>query len=103
MNPEPGVMQPAGSSRPHLEAPLLDASWSSRSADELRAIVEHGLRDDRFGAAARELERRSRVLSDQAEQEVRTERADHRLFVRFLLGGLIALGIMGLVIGLFLM
>lgn len=102
MNPDSGlVQQPVADIPPHSKPALLDAHWSSRSAEELRVIVEHGLRDDRFSAAAHELERRARLLSDQADQTVQADRADHRLFARFVFGGLIALGIMGLVIGVF--
>ena len=54
MNPDSALVQqqPAGAIPSHAEPTLLDAGWSSRSAEELRVIVEHGLRDDRFGAAA---------------------------------------------------
>lgn len=99
MNLDRNLVRPAAPQSPPGDAALLDAEWSSRPTEELRAIVQHGLRDDSFSAAASELERRARTLSEKAEQRAEANRADHRLFARFVLGGLIALGILGLILG----
>lgn len=100
MNPEPTLIH-SRSTPSSAEAALLEAAWSSRSPEELRQLIEHGLRDGDSVAAARELERRARDGTTQAEQAVEVDKAHHRTFVRYLVSGLIAVAIVGLFVGLF--
>ena len=101
MNPD-STLAPTNVSRLSLpSSPLLESAWSSRSADELREIIEHGPRDDSFEAAARELERRARNLGYEAEASSRAEEHEWRLFRRFLFIGLALMAIVGLLLGLF--
>lgn len=90
----PAAPSPADSS-------LLDSSWAARSSEELREIVQHGLRDESFADAIRELERRARAGTEQAEHAVEVDKAHHRSFVRYLILGLALVALAGLILGLF--
>ena len=92
-NPRPAV--------PLTEPAHVDGSWASRSPEELRELVAHGLMDDSSFQAARELERRARDETQQAEQAVEVEKVHQQTFARYLLWGLALIGLMGLVLGLF--
>ena len=84
------------------QSPLLDAAWENRSAGELRKIVEHGLAGgESFEGAARELERRARNVTRQAEETSEADRIHQQALVRYLLGGLALVAVAGLIFGLF--
>ena len=100
MNPEPTLAGPSAHTSP-TDAPLLDAQWAARSSEELREIVQHGLRDASFADAARELERRSRASTHEAEAANQAEVVQQRTFVRFLIAGFVVLAALGLILGLF--
>ena len=100
MNPDPVLATPRPLS-PSPEPPLLDAAWAARSSEELRQLVQHGLLDGDSFEAARELERRARDGTEQTEHAVEVEKADQRTFARYLVWGLALIGLMGLILGLF--
>ena len=101
MNPDSGHAPTKASRLSQPDSPLLESAWSSKPADELREIIEHGPRDDSFEAAARELERRARNLGYEAQASSLAEKHEWLLFRRFLVVGLIVMAVIGLLIGLF--
>ena len=103
MNPEPSLADPKAESAAR-EASLLDAAWADRSSEELLAIVQHGLSAGKsFAGAARELERRARVVTLRAEQDSEAQEAMRKTFVRYLITGLAIVAVAGLLTGLFLL
>ena len=100
MNPDPALASPPRATPPSDPA-LLDAAWALRSSEELRQLVQHGLMDGASFEAARELERRARHGTEQTEHAVEVEKADQRTFARYLVWGLTLIGLMGLILGLF--
>ena len=98
MNQDTNIVRPVATEG---ERPLIDFRWRARSADELRAIIAHGANDDDFPDAARELERRAREMTDAADAAKAEGVRGQRIFARYLVGGLLAVAVLGLVIGLF--
>ena len=100
MNPDPAFAptESRGPSAP--DATLFSQAWEGRSVDDLRAIIAHGLHDEGYAAAARELERRANLLAHQEEDVAEADRAHQRAFVRHLIIGFTFVAIAGIVIGL---
>ena len=99
MNPDSTLTSPP----PKLatEPAMHDAAWASRSPEELRGLIQHGLRDSDSFEAARELERRARDGTEEAEHAAELDKVHQQTFARYLVGGLVLIGLMGLILGLF--
>jgi len=82
----------AGPAAPAIEEPFSPAWWQNRSSDELRAIVQRGVRGgETFFAAAAELERRARESDAALRAEEVHVIADNQELKKLAWAGLIAL------------